>query len=367
MSPLPILAIVSAGVRRDLHAPLKFFSRFKPAHFFRINAYADMTADDLAIPLTPYASPRDLYRKLVNVNADIIQSVEPFSLRLQPYLWACYFAAIKTRARLIAVAFENRPLDARFGKPLAWVLRVELKFFFARADLVIVPNEGARLNALACGAPDARVVKMLWGTWGVDPEEFSPRVGEPPRAPTILFAGRLVKEKGIFILLDAFARVRAEIPDARLFFVGEGSARAQLVSASKALGEAVQVLGAVKNRAMPNFFRAADVVAMPSLTTRQWQEQVGAVALQAMACGAPIVAARSGAIPEYVPESAGILVAENDSRALADALITVLRDESLRARMGRAGRAYACAHYNARVNIARGEKILEECVIARRV
>lgn len=362
----PRLALVSTGIRRDLIAPLKYFSQFDLVHFYRFAEYGDLMPDDFDATLRQYRSPFDLYRQLVAARADVIQGVEPFSIALQPYLWACYLAACKTGARLLAATLENRPLEIKFGRGIAFALRSMLRIYFARACLVIVLNEGAHQNVLSCGVAPERITKIMWGTWGVDVDEFTPS-SHTRTTPTILFAGRLHAEKGIFVLLDAFARVRQQVPNARLMIVGDGPARAQIEMRAREFGAAITLTGVVKHRAMPEIFRAADVLAMPSLTTRKWAEQVGMVALQALASGVPIVATHSGAIPEYVPANVGVLVPENDADALADTLSEMLPDVERRAQLSRAARAYAIEHYDARKNIARAEQVLLERCRANRV
>lgn len=91
------------------------------------------------------------------------------------------------------------------------------------------------------------------------------------------------------------------------------------------------------------------------------------VALQAMACGVPIVATHSGAIPEYVPANAGVLVPENDTDALATALIELLYDSERRAQLSRAAREYAFAHCDAQKNIAHAENVIKEHCLAHRL
>lgn len=361
------LALVSTGIRRDLLAPVKFFTEFDVIHFYRRAEYGDLTRDDVGANLIQYRSPRELERRLLDARPDVIQGVEPFSLALQPCLWACFRVARLSRARLVAVALENRPLEIKFNRVLAFGLRSALKVYFSRACLVIALSEGARRNARACGVDDGRITRLMWGAWGVDTEEFSPR--RAAAAPggggesTILFAGRLIREKGIFVLLDAFAQIRARLPGARLRVVGDGPARNEFETRVRELklSDAVRLSGWVRNRALPAELRAADVCVGPSLTTRKWEEQVGMAALQAMACGVPVVVSRSGALPEYVPDGvAGLLVPEGDSGALANALLKILTDATLRARIAHDARNYACAHYDARSNVRRAEQVLLE-------
>lgn len=392
----PRLALVSIGIRRDLLAPLLYFSKFDLVHFYKKNVYGDLTAEDFDSTLNAYASPLDLYRKLTQTHPDVIQGVEPFSFYTQPYVWACVMAARKTGAALLIPTYENRPLDVKFGKGRAAFLRRALEIYFARACLIIVHNDGARRNVLECHGAPHKIVRGMWGSWGVDLREFFPRRernggGERHSQQTernnelieqsgqrterngvrsLLYVGRLHEEKGVFVLLDAFAKIYQEMTDVQLIMAGDGPARPELESRIQALSltDAVTLVGVVKNREVPELFRQADVFCAPSITTRKWAEQVGMSALQAMACGVPIVSTQSGAIPEYIPDGvAGILIRENDAHALADALKQLLTNPERARALGKQGYAYARAHYDAQANVERGEQLVMEHCLARRV
>lgn len=369
MIPRPRVALVSTGIRRDLLTPLRYWSDFDLSHFYRRVDYGDLMPDDFDSTLRSYQSPLDLYRKLRTARPAVIQTVEPFSIAQQPYLWACYFAAREIGAGTCVVAFENRPLEIKFNRLLATLLRLSVRPVLASACLLIAVNRGARNNLLLCGIASDRIKNMIWGTWGVDVEEFSP-ASTPPDFRTILFVGRLHAEKGIFVLLDAFARIHAQEPQARLNLVGDGPARSEVCSRIEhlKLENAVNLFGVIKNRAMPDQFRASSVFVAPSLTTPKWAEQVGMSSIQAIACGVPVVATTSGSIPEYIPDNvAGILVKENDVAALADAVLKLLRDNSLHARLSGGGRKFALEHYDARINMKRAQIALEEHCLAGRV
>lgn len=84
--------------------------------------------------------------------------------------------------------------------------------------------------------------------------------------------------------------------------------------------------------------------------------------IRAMPCGAPVVATRSGVIPECVPDAEAVLVPERDPEALAEAVVQLLSNEGLRRKMGQVGRAYVIDHCDARKNVERAEEIiLEHC------
>jgi glycosyltransferase involved in cell wall biosynthesis len=208
----------------------------------------------------------------------------------------------------------------------------------------------------------------MYGTWGIDPQEFTPAPdGREPGWPpgTLLFVGRIDEEKGIDDLLRAFQAARRRVPGVRLEIVGSGpkEAEARAWVAAQRLQDVVHFHGTVKHRDLPPLFRAATVFVSPAVTTRRWEEYVGMTNIQAMGCGVPVVSTRSGAIPEYVPPGAGLLVPERDPAALAEALTRLLQDEGARRAMGRAGREHAVCHYDARRNVIAAETHMVDRVL----
>lgn len=171
---------------------------------------------------------------------------------------------------------------------------------------------------------DASRVHTIYN--GVDGVRFAPGDKAGARArlgldgidgPLLLYVGNLKESKGCLDLLEAFAVMSPAQPQARLVYVGEGSCRAALLARASALGvdARVRLAGAMPHDALPDWFRAADVLCLPS-----HNEGVPNVVLEAMACGTPVVATRVGGIPEVVPDHAGRLVPLGDRTALAEAL-----------------------------------------------
>ncbi len=117
------------------------------------------------------------------------------------------------------------------------------------------------------------------------------------------------------------------------------------------------------NKDVPRLLRPATVLAAPSRTTQKWAEQVGMSAIQALACGVPVVTTPSGSIAEFIDDGVtGLLVPEGDPPALAAALIRFLTDEKLRLEFAARARAEAVRRFDARTNIRTIEKrILEAC------
>ncbi len=371
--PRPTLAVVSADIRRDLVAPMRHFTRLRIVHLYRQAPYGDLGPGDMDESLVAYHSPLDLFQYLRRARPDMVQGVEPCAISQLPYQAAVYAYARLWRKPLVAGAHISRPLREKYGPLPARLLRLVLWPYMRYTRLFFYLNEGSRRNLLWMGAPEARLVRHMYGTWGVDTGEFTPaRDGREPDwgpGPVLLFVGRLHAEKGIFDLLAAYGRAREAVPGLRLALIGDGPERAAAEGLVRERGwqGGVLFLGTIKHQALPPYFRAATAFVSPAVTTRRWEEYVGVTNLQAMASGVAVISTRSGAIPEYVPETAGMLVPERDPAALADTIVRVLADEAGRRAMGAAGRALAVERYDAVRNVQRAEEILLGLVPGRAV
>ena len=137
---------------------------------------------------------------------------------------------------------------------------------------------------------------------------------KPDAVPTIAFAGRLIAKKGAHVLLDALARVRRELPDARLLIAGDGEMRPQLERRAREVG-GVEFLGHLTPEAMWEAFSGAWVQAAPST----WEEPFGLVAAEAMMRATAAITTDSGGLAEQVePGVTGHTTPAGDVRALAD-------------------------------------------------
>ncbi len=155
----------------------------------------------------------------------------------------------------------------------------------------------------------------------------------------LVTVARLHEEKGHRHLLDALPAILAVVPETVLLLVGAGAEEEALRAQARALGleGAVRFLGHRDD--VPQVMAASDLMVLPSLA-----ESFGFVLVEAMALGLPVVAARTGGIPEVVGEGegrAGLVVPAADSKALAGAVLDLRRDEGLRRRLASAGPARA--------------------------
>jgi glycogen synthase len=162
--------------------------------------------------------------------------------------------------------------------------------------------------------------------------------------PLIVSWGRVQYEKGFQTLVEALPILRERIPGVRVVIAGTGSYRAELAERAQAFGVAdlVHFAGFVPAEELAQLLQAASCVVIPS-----FYEPFGIVALEALAAGAPLVAARTGGMAEVLDHAdAGLLFPAGDAMALADAVTLTLTDADLRVRQTANGLNLVRQHYS---------------------
>ncbi|KLN32996.1 group 1 glycosyl transferase [Cellulosimicrobium funkei] len=263
---------------------------------------------------------------------------EPFALATAEVLLLRRLRAVVSRRPAPPyLLYSAQNLDKRYPWPFRWFEARALR----GAAAVSVCNDEAGRVVRAKGARGLVETVPL----GVDPAVFAPapddaRPGGGAARLRVGYAGRLAGHKGVDVLLAAVAG------DDRLDLVvaGDGPDRAALEEAARPLGGRVRFVGALAGDDLVAFYRSLDALAVPSRETPGWVEQFGRVAVEAMACGVPVVASRTGALPDVVG-GAGLLVAPEDPAALRAALARVRDEDGLadRLRAAGAGRAASCS------------------------
>jgi len=158
----------------------------------------------------------------------------------------------------------------------------------------------------------------------------------PGDKPVLLFVGRLIRQKGIFDLLDAMADLKERVA-CHLLVAGDGAARAQVLERIESLGLAnhVTCTGYLQNEELKTVYRSAQVFVLPTT----YSEGFPVVLIEAMDAGLPIVTTRIRGAADRLREGINALfVPPGDSAALADTLEQLLSDSSLRAKMRQANR-----------------------------
>ncbi len=253
------------------------------------------------------------------------------------------------------------------------------KRILARADRIVVATEAEKAQLLWLYKGDLR--KMVTIPPGVDVSRFYPIpreearefVGLPADRRMVLFVGRIEPLKGIDTLIRAMSCLRTQEIGRPVYLViigGEPDLPPEQMSAEMArlqrlcddlcMGQMVVFLGKRAQDTLPYYYSAADVVVMPS-----FYESFGMVALEAMACGTPVIASQVGGLAFLVRNNeTGFLIPEGEDVALCNALTCLLIDPDLRARLGQNAHQYA-QHYRWEIIADRVIELYHE-LIARR-
>ena len=278
--------------------------------------------------------------------------------------------AVETGASLVVIdpALPLGVAGRSLGLPYAVILHgaevtVPAHLPLARAVLGSVLRD-ARLVICAGQFPAAEAQQAAQGHLkqvvqvppGVDTDRFLPlnsaerlkareSLGLRSDGPLVASVSRLVPRKGMDVLIEAAAALKASFPTLTVAIGGEGRDRSRLDRLARACGSPVRFLGHVADHSLPALLASSDVFVMAC--RNRWggleQEGFGIVFLEAAACGIPQVAGRSGGASEaVVHESTGLVIDDPaDPAALAAALRRMLGDDALTSRMGDASRRRA--------------------------
>ncbi|GAA4451814.1 glycosyltransferase [Phytohabitans houttuyneae] len=244
------------------------------------------------------------------------------------------FDVTVTKARLLA---SRKPSWVRYVSGRGALFRYGARF--------ICVSEHIRRRAVEWGYPEEKVTVL---PIGVDVDLIAPAA--TPEVPRVLHVARLVEKKGTADLLKAFAVAARAVPGAELVVIGEGPLRESLTALAAELGtgDSVRFLGAQPYPETLRWVRESRLLCLPSVTAPNGdQEGLGMVLLEAAATGRPVVGTDHGGIPEAVVDgTTGYLVPEHDVTALADRIVTLLRDPELGERLGKAGRDMVVERFN---------------------
>lgn len=292
--------------------------------------------------------------------------------RFVPYDWLAY--AWKVRWRVAALpasrrldvlespnwgldgfwtaVFKDLPLVVRLHVPTPDYARTGVMRFAARTKAVLLLERSFVGRADAVTSPSRHLAVRIGGEYGleravevipnaIETGSAAREAGESPR-PTVLYAGRIEKNKGIEVLLKAAAAVLAKVPGTEFILAGrliekEASTRRWTAAAPKG----VRFIGEIPREKLFGLYRKCWLCVLPSLA-----EAFGITALEAMTFGKPVVASAAGGLPEIVKDGkTGLLVRPGDHAALERAIVTLLKDAGLRRKMGGSAKRLALRRY----------------------
>ncbi|MDQ4075344.1 MAG: glycosyltransferase family 4 protein [Chloroflexota bacterium] len=290
----------------------------------------------------------------------LLDEVRPdlFHIDEEAYNFATFHAGWQARRRGIPFLFFTwQNLLREYPPPFRWMEQ----WVFRHAAHAIAGSNEAR-EVLECKGYSGPVTVIP--QFGVDLRLFKMRPLDTSQRGPLLFgyAGRLVEEKGLHILLEALGRLETE-QLWRCEVCGSGPARTSLEAQAEKLGIADRVSfhPPLPSTQMPAFYQQIDIFVLPSLTRPNWKEQFGRVIIEAMASGNVVVGSDSGEIP-YVIGNAGLVVPEGDPVALHEALHRLLIDADLRHTLAHAGRDRASTRFTQRAIARRTVQVYKSVI-----
>ena len=258
-----------------------------------------------------------LARQLRELRPDAVwvqeEPIDPFLLEIL----ALY--RLRRRPRIVASVCENI-----FPPPASRLERIARRALWPRLDELIAVAAPSVEGIRAGGMPHSVTATTLVAG-GLEPP------AQVESDFVVGFAGRIVEEKGWRVLSEALGALPGEF---KLAVAGDGP---DVDALRDSLPGRVHFAGLLPKEQLWSFYTALDCLAVPSLSTPRWKEQLGGTLLDGLAMGVPVVASASGGLPDAMGE-AGVLVPEGDAAALAEALQRLRDDEALRKRLAEAGR-----------------------------
>jgi len=217
------------------------------------------------------------------------------------------------------------------GKALFGYITERAIPYLYRGSRLVAISEGTRDDMIGLGVPGDRVVVA---PCGVDAERYVP--GAKSEVPLLCFVGRLDdRRKRVEDLIDAFPYIKEQIPGARLVIAGGG--KREVVLRERAAGtEGVEFVGYLEEEEKINLYRRSWVGVFPSS-----KEGFLLTALEASACGTPVIVNEHPGLTTVVDGETGLVVPRGDPQLLARAVVSLLTDPQRRLKMGSKARAHA--------------------------
>jgi L-malate glycosyltransferase len=293
------------------------------------------------------------FARLVRLLApDVIHAHDPHGVAMAALALSFGTATVKGLRPPALVAARRVDFHLRGNAFSRWKYR--------QVDCFIAASEAIRQMLVGGGIPADRTVTVHEGidvecAAAVLPVDVHEAFWLPHHAPVVGNVAALVAHKGQRDLVEAAQLVVRQIPDARFVILGEGELRNQLEHQIKQHHLEKHVLLPGFRSDVVGCMKSFDVFVMSSVT-----EGLGTALLDAMACARPVVATRTGGIPEIVDDGVtGVLVPPRDHVALAAAIVRTLKDEPLRAQLGAAGFARVAARFTAERMVAETARVYE--------
>jgi glycosyltransferase involved in cell wall biosynthesis len=264
-------------------------------------------------------------------------------VRLRPDVIIGYEFSVPTLTALVYARIAHRPLliwsectaltDSHLTADQHWTRRL----IIPRAQGFFGTSSSACRNLIALGAPPERVMEapQVHQVDWIIRQATQAREKRPSPDGLILYVGSLIERKGIDRLLEAFSRIAANHPSARLRIVGDGPLRKSLEqkTAQAGLQSRVEFAGFVEPADIPSEYAQAAVFVLPS-----FEDTFAVVVVEAMAAGVPVICSSFAGVSTYLEDGTNSFVVDpNDTELLSARIASLLDDRTLGARFIRQG------------------------------
>ncbi|MGC8660060.1 MAG: glycosyltransferase family 4 protein [Desulfomonilaceae bacterium] len=283
--------------------------------------------------VTPVALWR-FFRKLSDQKPDVL-----YTMTAVPNIWGRIFAAIATNS--IVISSWRGKQEQQFES-----------FLWRFSDRLICNADALRTHVIKRHGVDPHRVAVAPN--GVDIDFFTPDWSQLAPHPTVVYIGRMVKEKDPLTLIEAFSLLREMVPNTRLVMIGQGylSSKVERKIAASGLEDCIERIDGADD--VRQFLRQGWLMVLPSIS-----EGFPQVIIEAMACGVPVVATSVGGTPEIIQHGVnGLLVQPRCSESLAKSMATILTDLEMRDSMGRKARETVVNRFSIQSVVKMTEQII---------
>ncbi|MBC7249100.1 MAG: glycosyltransferase [Anaerolineae bacterium] len=288
------------------------------------------------------------------LSLDILYKIAPF-LGVDCYdIIHCHFGPNGNLAALLKMVGAIRgKIVTTFHGEASYTGRKRYKkgfgLLFEHGDLIMPISEKEKEALIRLGCAPRKIVVHRMGI-DLDRFTFTPRLPRENGEVHLLTVARLVEKKGVEYGIQAVANLLERHPGITYRIVGDGPLRDRLTALIKRLGvsERIQLLGWKPQELVMEFFRWADILLAPSVTSQDGdQEGIPVVLMEAMAQGIPVISTWHAGIPELVQDGhSGFLVPERDADALEEKLEHLVTHPERWLTIGKAGRESVQEHHD---------------------
>jgi glycosyltransferase involved in cell wall biosynthesis len=249
---------------------------------------------------------------------------------------------LRIKAKFIFFTWVNwkEQFSLKYRFTWKWIEKINL----ALSSGAIVGNKDAQfiLQAKKFSKPTIVLPQL-----GVNQQVFSPQIKKEAGCKYIGYIGRIVDEKGVHLLLDAFMQLEKNNPNWHLKIVGRGAALhkiEQFISHNN-LQSKIYIYPPVSHYDVAKMIATLDIIVLPSYDTQNWKEQFGHIIIEAMACAVPVIGSSAGEIPNVI-QNAGLIFEQKNVASLLASLKTLMQDDEQRLRLGKKGLEHVTSRYS---------------------